>query len=80
MHAPTHQHVAVIDRDRDVADAHLCGTGSADVDVLEAQYLGAAVLMETKGLAHAASSRDRPSISSARSSSALKRGCAATCG
>jgi hypothetical protein len=34
MHTPAHQHVAVVDRDRDVADAHLCGTWSADLDVL----------------------------------------------
>ena len=79
MHAAPHQHVAIVDGDRHVAHAHLSGTGRPHFDVFEAQHLGAAVLMETKRLAHA-SSFDRRSIMSARSSSALKRGCAAMCG
>src|SRR5262249_45986987 len=79
-HAAPHQHVAIVDGDRHVADAHLSGAGGAHLDVFEAQHLGAAVLMETKRLAHEVSSFDRPSIMSARSSSALKRGCAAICG
>src|SRR5262249_10961358 len=80
MPPPPHQHVAIVDGDRQVAHAHLSGTGVAHFDVFEAQHLGAAVLMETKRLAHGASSFDRRSIISARSSSALKRGCAAICG
>src|SRR5262249_15831441 len=80
MHPASHQHVAIVDGDRHVADADLSGARGAHLNVFEAQHLGAAVLMETKPLAHDASSFDRPSIMSARSSSALKRGCAAICG
>jgi hypothetical protein len=55
MHATPHQHVAIVDGDRDVANAHLAGTRGANLGVLEAQHLGAAVFMETKSLAHGGS-------------------------
>src|SRR5262249_12215026 len=80
MHPAPHQHVAIVDGDRHVADAHLSGTAVAPLDVFEVQHHGATVLMETKRFAHDASSFDSNSIMSARSSSALKRGCAAMCG
>src|SRR5258705_13811656 len=78
MHAAAHQDVAVIDGDRRVAHAHLAGAGRANLDVLDAQHLGPAMAVEAKGLAHNASSFDGRSIMSARSSSALKRGCASS--
>ena len=52
MHATARQNVAIVYGDRDVADTHLAAARRADLDVLEAQHLGAAVLMETKSLAH----------------------------
>src|SRR5262249_34775444 len=45
-----HQHVAEIDGDRGIADAQLAGAGLPDLDVLEAQDLGAAVPFEAKRL------------------------------
>jgi hypothetical protein len=54
MHPASHQHVAIVERDGDVAQAHLAAAGLADLDVLELEHLGAAVPMETKRLAHLA--------------------------
>src|SRR5262249_31060296 len=55
MDAASHEHIPVVDRDRDVADAHLSGAGGAHLELLEAQHVGPTVLIETKRLAHGAS-------------------------
>src|SRR5262249_60847905 len=55
MDAASHEHIAVVDRDRDVADAHLSGAGGAYLNLLEAQHLRTAVFIVTKRLAHGAS-------------------------
>ena len=84
VNAAALEHVAIVDRDRAVAHPHLSGPGFAGFDLLESQDLGAAGGVEAESLAHvrlcSANTFDRFSIMSARSLSALNRGCDAMYG